>query len=569
MNHWEGYPDFWSNYEFKNVVETIWNNYKEHQEELATLLDQIEDSKSIMTIPYSFERKWLLIRWTEDNGNVAKVDFKYGRLVRIDKLGVIQDGGFKRINIQFEIDPEQNTVTLLESPPEGLKRFDERGKWYIELWAPVYYVHNPAIYKFFAPLLGIEDLERSFQEAFGLTQYSELYYRIVKGMWYIFVNGPTINSITGGLMLLFNIPFTLQPGTIISKTTDTFRQETTIELDSGEKFTYPSHLDCPYEVGDHVEANVPLVKGGVELSDYLNFPDWWDKFTIGITRDKLAVIEKFSTYLVRVDAPTFQKFQESGHMIPPVYASFMKRISPTFAKSLLSLFQEWADVIKHPIETIHTALAGVVGETEIKRRGELVTLYKEGGPFTWRAKCFEPGIARLIPLDMEILEARTTTGALLTVVKYDPDFIQVKLGDEPYEGIFEISYNTYDFQGSESYWITEHEANYSGEPFVLGGNMVLRVTEVRIDETILVKGQDYEVDYVRTNSADGIIMITIFNYSGPFTYKVLRVPQEAEHYVKDTFGLRGVYDPDTYSRKHPWPSLVKYPSYQLKPSKGE
>ena len=146
--HWKGYPDYWSDFELRDVVETIWNNYHDKIKDLESFLSQIDDSKSVLTLSHKIRRTWLRLKW-DMNTNVAHYTGT-GRLLEIPNL---VDDDYNEVDIPFQVDAENNTVILDadESMLEPYKTIDEDGRWSVKLWAPVYYIHNPVINMFYAP----------------------------------------------------------------------------------------------------------------------------------------------------------------------------------------------------------------------------------------------------------------------------------------------------------------------------------------------------------------------------------------------------------------------------------
>lgn len=212
-------------------------------------------------------------------------------------------------------------------------RFDQR-VWDDEeipdrLWAEFTYLDNrPQI-----------DANFGVPAGFTLDQLDDIganldYLSAVRGLWYAYLNGPTVENIKIGTQILLGLPFAEAAGTIEEIRTDFSPTQGRILVRDGEatevvrSYTFPVSLPVatspvtglPYVVGDSVELFAPLVDG-VEVLDYESDPEWFSGY---LSQGVFLEIEKFFKFVVRVDSAAF-------NLTTLLFAkSFVQRIKPTY-----------------------------------------------------------------------------------------------------------------------------------------------------------------------------------------------------------------------------------------------
>jgi hypothetical protein len=141
------------------------------------------------------------------------------------------------------------------------------------------------------------------------------YLSAVRGIWYAYLNGPTLYNLRVGSQILLGLPFAEEAGTIEEIRTDFSTTRGRILIRDSERteivrsYTFPKTLDLevnlatgqPYVVGDVVSQFAPLVSG-VEVVDYVKDPDWY----VGLLNQGIFFeVEKFNKFLVRIDSSVF------------------------------------------------------------------------------------------------------------------------------------------------------------------------------------------------------------------------------------------------------------------------
>lgn len=174
---------------------------------------------------------------------------------------------------------------------------------------------------------------------FTLDDLSQLpssvdYLAAVQGIWYAFLNGPTMFNLRAGTQILLGLPFAEVAGTVIEIRTDfSLTQGRILVRDLAEPFLvrsyhYPAVLSleinpetgAAYKVGDTVRSFAPLVKGA-EIIDYVKDPTWFEGW---MNQGTFYEIEKFHRFVVRVDSAAFT--------LPSLLfvQRFIRRIKPTY-----------------------------------------------------------------------------------------------------------------------------------------------------------------------------------------------------------------------------------------------
>lgn len=617
INVWKGYPNFWSDFEHKDLVEIIWNNYKESIDSTLNSLRETDDSKSILTVPARLKQVWKAISFSSSEPSFR---FTGDRVVEIPQL---LNENFEVANIRYEIDSDKNEIKLLNPSVSSLGTQQPENHWTLRLWAPVVYTENPAVWKFFAPLLNIPELEH-MMEKHGIKNYSEEYYRTIRSLWYIFVNGPTLKNIEVGLLILFNIPHVIERSKVTDKKTSGQSETITTEVIATgriENHTYDYTVFISnYQIGDIVPEKSSLVSGGAEVHDYITKPNWWEDLPPGQTRTKLELIEKYCTYLIRINSSLISMSSQEGLDLPPVLNSFLRKISPSFVKYLVVTFFLHHDELK---------LEDIDDELEFDFRN---------GPSFCDA-VFDDKLDNVLVLKGEAITSSFTTNANGVISNFPKGAYIIKLDNESVNVVqytkrdlilnmpttVRITYKLVDFTdeiyvghakttlGKEAGVnnpfpsLKKHPKAFGMFPALTSNEDFVTTLEAIIDmrnaielEWVesygerLVEGDDYTTQYIRENIGEGYIRVLFKKEVQSFVYGLLVAPRicgilegsthpypSLEKFpshkllprvggnrrrFEDHLTIKGRYDPKTY--RHAWPSLVKYPSIHLKPMEG-
>ena len=178
---------------------------------------------------------------------------------------------------------------------------------------------------------------------FTLTDLAQLpstvdYLSAVRGLWYSYLNGPTIFDLRVGTQILLGLPFAEETGTIteirqdFSTTTGRILIQDTGNSEIVRVYRFPNTLKLeinpatglPYAVGDTVAQFAPLIVG-VEIKDWVEFPNWFQGY---LNQGVFYEVEKFFRFLVRVDSAAF-------NLAALLFAqSFVIKVKPTYTYPL-------------------------------------------------------------------------------------------------------------------------------------------------------------------------------------------------------------------------------------------
>jgi hypothetical protein len=173
------------------------------------------------------------------------------------------------------------------------------------------------------------------------------YLSAVRGLWYSFLNGPTMNNLRIGMQILLGLPFAEEDG-IIEEIRDDFspNQGRILVKDKANEqivraYTYPVVLEVEvnpatgvkYVAGDEVTQFAPLVEGS-EIIDYIKDPRWFEGI---LNQGVFFEVEKFHKFMARVDSAAFNL---SALLF---VRDFILKIKPTYTFPLFVVRLEIAD----------------------------------------------------------------------------------------------------------------------------------------------------------------------------------------------------------------------------------
>lgn len=175
------------------------------------------------------------------------------------------------------------------------------------------------------------------------------YLSSVRGLWFVFSRGKTIENIERGLYIFFALPIAEQDGTIeqIASAGDSpyGRIYVRDDEDDGELRTYlykkslglayNPDTGLPFGVGDHVDQFTPLVQG-VDVKDVIDDPTWPAGHLSGghFMDAEFMEVQKYHRFLVEIDSEAYddaylnaaQQFVENWRprYLLPIFVVFHK-----------------------------------------------------------------------------------------------------------------------------------------------------------------------------------------------------------------------------------------------------
>lgn len=207
------------------------------------------------------------------------------------------------------------------------------------LWAEFSYLdNNPTIEANFGLLA-----EVSIDQIAALPGDVD-YLSAVRGIWYAYINGPTMFNLRVGAQILLGLPFAEESGVIEEIRTDFSPTQGRILVRDAERteivrsYTFPKTLALEvnpdtgevYAQGDSIRQFAPLVEG-VEIVDWVKDPRWFEGL---INQGIFNEVEKYHTFLVRVDSVAF------GLESLSFVQDFILKIKPTITYPLFLVSQD-------------------------------------------------------------------------------------------------------------------------------------------------------------------------------------------------------------------------------------
>jgi hypothetical protein len=210
------------------------------------------------------------------------------------------------------------------------------------MWAETTYLDNKPV------------IEANFgiPAAFTLDDLSQLpsnvdYLSTVRGLWYAYLNGPTLFNLRVGTQILLGLPFAEEAGTIVEIRDDFSNTNGRILVqDSGDaevvrSYSFPHSLavetnpttGIPYAVGDAVTQFAPLVQG-VEVVDWVKNPTWFQGY---LEQGSFYEVEKFFTFLVRTSSNAF----DLDALL--FVQNFILRVKPTYTRPIFVVEEDISD----------------------------------------------------------------------------------------------------------------------------------------------------------------------------------------------------------------------------------
>lgn len=196
-------------------------------------------------------------------------------------------------------------------------------------WAEITYFDNrPAIEANFGRMVNfrVEDLE---------TRTDDLdYLSAVRGLWWSYFGGPSLDKVRTGSQILLGLPFSEEKGVIQSIEPNFSATEGRIVIQDAADTTitrtyfYPLTAGLAVDArtgrtiaeGDVIEQFAPL-SGGIEVRDYVQTASWLAKY---VSMGKYGELDKYFKFLVRGDVDTFN----ITNMIFAI--DFVKKIKPHY-----------------------------------------------------------------------------------------------------------------------------------------------------------------------------------------------------------------------------------------------
>lgn len=335
---------------------TVWGAYT--QGERTYLLTDIDPIADALTDGYEVHLD-AIFRKTHIPIDPLVLEIPYLQ----EKIHNTDDTQVLRMNVDFFLEEfrNQRCIRFVSNPEPGADVW-EYGLPPQRMWAETTYLDNrPKIEENFG--LAVD---------FKLSDLSQLsdnldYLSAVRGLWYTYFRGPTIQNLRVGTQILLGLPFAEEAGKIVEIREDFSPTQGRILIqdfgDTGivRSYAYPRVLGLEtnpetntlYTVGDSVEQFSPLVSGA-EVVDYVKQPDWFVGY---VQQGAFSEVDKLFRFLVRIDSAAFS-------LSTLVFVNnFIKRVKPTYTYPFFVVTQKSDDITIEVQDEIHYELSLSLADT--------------------------------------------------------------------------------------------------------------------------------------------------------------------------------------------------------------
>lgn len=172
-------------------------------------------------------------------------------------------------NVHYFIDPSTSTITFHKPISElGLPtRTTPEGEIEVSMWMTDVTTDDSLVYKYFGELIGVSP-----------QNVTRVYRDFIRGLYYLYTQGPTITLLERGLSLALGIPISRTDEKVLL----TVKNQTTgnwIVATDKSSYSIPYGLEPEVQPGDELESGRELVKVA-EVKDYLVEDEWWLNLSI-------------------------------------------------------------------------------------------------------------------------------------------------------------------------------------------------------------------------------------------------------------------------------------------------
>ena len=230
-------------------------------------------ANSIKDVPIYSRKFWKLLTFTSTDSEVVDITYRFPLDSSIKKMRFIYNKIFEPSTILEEnkdyyisdsyIYFYKNIFDPLDY--KGITKRRDGNVTTISLWAPEADVDVEYIYEHYGRLLNVYEPS------------SEQYKAFIRGLWFYYMNGPTINRIASALNIVGGYPVATEDGEIVLSinelTTGTY-VKTTVTT-----YQFPPYTPLTVSVGQTLSAFQALTSA-YKIVDYIEDPSWYDHIIV-------------------------------------------------------------------------------------------------------------------------------------------------------------------------------------------------------------------------------------------------------------------------------------------------
>ena len=196
-------------------------------------------------------------------------------------------------------------------------------------------LQEPPLVTYWAEYVGYEEsyIRDNFGVNVGIEDFSsDSYKAAVRGLYYAYFQGPTLDAIRTGVHILIGLPIAEEAGVVEAINPD-FSGTLGLVTVNGEGYTYPKLVGTSLSVSDEVRQFEPL-SDGVEVQDYLSDPTWF------VNKAGFNEMQKYHSFQVSLNLDAF----DVGTLAQA--AAFVEEIKPTWKKAFFLVFKALQDEVE-------------------------------------------------------------------------------------------------------------------------------------------------------------------------------------------------------------------------------
>lgn len=183
-----------------------------------------------------------------------------------------------------------------------------------------------------------EYIKDNFGTNVGIEETSsDTYKSKVRGLYYAYYRGPTVNAIRTGVHILVGLPIADAAGTVESINPAYSGDYGQVVID-GTGYLYPSSVGTSLSVGDEVEMFQPL-SDGVDVQDYINTPRWWTVVSDPEVGGAAKEYRRYHSFAISLNMDAFDLETLSQA------AAFVDTVKPTWKDPYFIVYKQVADEV--------------------------------------------------------------------------------------------------------------------------------------------------------------------------------------------------------------------------------
>jgi len=272
----KGLSSFWNRFfKDKELLQNFYSATDQLMGQLYLELLELLLANSIKSIPVFSKEFWKLMTFDSTKVEIEGSLYKFKLEDKIRELKFVYNKIFEpsiimENNKDYYIEGEyiyfyKNIFDDLEYA--GLAKRRQGNATIISLWAPEASIDKEYIYENYGRMLKIYEAS------------SEDYKAFIKGIWFYYMNGPTVNRITSALNIIGGYPVAEEDGEIV------------LSIKTINDINYIKTTTTTYEIDANIELNVSVgdtlqafqfLTNAYTVTDYIDDPTWYDHIVVPI-----------------------------------------------------------------------------------------------------------------------------------------------------------------------------------------------------------------------------------------------------------------------------------------------